>query len=118
MEAHMSDPLATQLENDVYPRRGPAPFATPRQHPEIIKVSAQSRSTSVAGAIAGVVRDVRKAEVQAIGAGAVNQAIKAAAIARGYLLLDGIDVVIIPSFSDVDIDGSERTAVRLTIEPR
>jgi stage V sporulation protein S len=89
-----------------------------RTGPDIIKVSAQSRSTSVAGAIAGVVRETRRAEVQAYGAGAVNQAIKASAIARGYLLLDGIDVVIIPSFSDVDIEGAERTAVRLTIEPR
>jgi stage V sporulation protein S len=56
--------------------------------------------------------------VQAIGAGAVNQAMKAAAIARGYLLLDGINIIVIPSFSDVMIDGSERTAVRLSIEPR
>ena len=89
-----------------------------KTHPDIIKVSAQSRSTSVAGAIAGVVRECGRAEVQAIGAGAVNQAVKAAAIARGYLLLDGINVIVIPTFSDVDIEGSERTAVRLTIEPR
>ena len=87
-------------------------------HPDIIKVSAQSRSTAVAGAIAGVVREAGRAEVQAIGAGAVNQAVKAAAIARGYLLLDGINVIVVPTFSDVDIEGSERTAVRLTIEPR
>jgi stage V sporulation protein S len=85
---------------------------------EHIKVSATSRSTLVAGAIAGVVREHGRAEVQAIGAGAVNQAVKAAAIARGYLLLDGINVIIIPSFSEVDIDGSERTAVRFSIEPR
>lgn len=86
--------------------------------PEIIKVSANSRSTAVAGAIAGVVREHGRADVQAIGAGAVNQAIKAAAIARGYLLLDGINVVVIPSFSEVDIEGTERTAVRFAIEPR
>lgn len=85
---------------------------------ELIKVSATSRSTAVAGAIAGVVREHGRAEVQAIGAGAVNQAVKAAAIARGYLLLDGIDVVLIPSFGEVEIDGAERTAVKLTIEPR
>lgn len=85
---------------------------------DVIKVSANSRSTAVAGAIAGVVRENGRAEVQAIGAGAVNQAMKAAAIARGYLLLDGINVIIIPSFSDVAIDGSERTAIRLTVEPR
>jgi stage V sporulation protein S len=85
---------------------------------EIIRVSANSRSTAVAGAIAGVVRQHGRAEVQAIGAGAVNQAVKAAAIARGYLLLDGINVVIIPSFSEVDIEGSERTAIRFSVEPR
>ena len=85
---------------------------------ELIKVSATSRPTAVAGAIAGVVREHKRAEVQAIGAGAVNQAVKAAAIARGYLLLDGIDVVVIPSFSEVVIDGSERTAIKLLIEPR
>ena len=85
---------------------------------DVIKVSANSRSTAVAGAIAGVVREHGRAEVQAIGAGAVNQSMKAAAIARGYLLLDGINVVVIPSFSDVSIDGSERTAIRLTVEPR
>ena len=85
---------------------------------DIIKVSANSRSTAVAGAIAGVVREHGRADVQAIGAGAVNQAIKAAAIARGYLLLDGINVVVIPSFSEVDIEGTERTAVRFGVEPR
>jgi stage V sporulation protein S len=85
---------------------------------ELIKVSATSRPTAVAGAIAGVVREYKRAEVQAIGAGAVNQAVKAVAIARGYLLLDGIDVVVIPSFSEVVIDGTERTAIKLTIEPR
>lgn len=85
---------------------------------ELIKVSATSRSTAVAGAIAGVVREHGRAEVQAIGAGAVNQAIKAATIARGYLLLDGINVVLVPSFGEVDIEGAERTAVRFAVEPR
>ena len=85
---------------------------------ELIKVSANSRSTAVAGAIAGVVREHGRAEVQAIGAGAVNQAVKAATIARGYLLLDGIDVVLIPSFGEINIEGTERTTVKLTIEPR
>ena len=91
---------------------------TPSGAPDVIKVSASSRSTAVAGAIAGVVREHGRADVQAIGAGAVNQAIKAAAIARGYLLLDGINVVVIPSFSEVIIDGTERTAVRFAVEPR
>ena len=85
---------------------------------DILKVSARSRSTSVAGAIAGVVREHKRAEVQAIGAGAVNQAVKAVAIARGYLALDGIDVVCIPAFAEVDIDGQERTAIKLIVEPR
>jgi stage V sporulation protein S len=85
---------------------------------DVIKVSAESRTSAVAGAIAGVIRDHGRAEVQAIGAGAVNQAVKAAAIARGYLHEDGIDVVCLPEFTTVDIDGKERTAVRLVIEPR
>jgi stage V sporulation protein S len=84
----------------------------------VIKVSAGSRTSSVAGAIAGMVREHRRAEVQAIGAGAVNQAVKAAAIARGYLLEDGIEIILLPEFTTVDIEGNERTAVRLVVEPR
>jgi stage V sporulation protein S len=84
----------------------------------VIKVSADSRTSAVAGAIAGVVREHRRADVQAIGAGAVNQAVKAVAIARGYLHEDGLDVICIPEFTSVEIDGKERTAVRLVIEPR
>ena len=84
----------------------------------ILKVSARSRSTAVAGAIAGVVRESGRAEAQAIGAGAVNQAVKAVAIARGYLALDGIDVICIPVFTEVDIEGQERTAMKLIVEPR
>jgi stage V sporulation protein S len=85
---------------------------------DTIKVSAKSRSTAVAGAIAGVIRESRHAEVQAIGAGAVNQAIKAVAIARGYLEQDGLDIYCIPTFAEVDINGEERTAVKLAIESR
>jgi stage V sporulation protein S len=85
---------------------------------DIIKVSAHSRSTAVAGAIAGVIRETRHAEVQAIGASAVNQAVKAVAIARGYLQEDNIDIVAIPMFIEVDINGQERTALRLVVEPR
>jgi len=85
---------------------------------DVIKVSAGSRTSSVAGAIAGVVREHKRAEVQAIGAGAVNQAVKATAIARGYLQEDGIDVICIPEFTSVDIEGKERTAIRLVVEPR
>ncbi|HEX9118174.1 MAG TPA: stage V sporulation protein S [Anaerolineae bacterium] len=85
---------------------------------EVIKVSAHSRSTAVAGAIAGVMRDHKHAEVQAIGASAVNQAIKAIAIARNYLALDGMQIVCLPEFVEIDIEGQERTAVKLVIEPR
>ena len=85
---------------------------------EVIKVSAHSRSTAVAGAIAGVMRDFRYAEVQAIGASAVNQAVKAIAIARNYLLLDGITIIGFPEFVEIDIEGKERTAVKLIIEPK
>lgn len=85
---------------------------------DVIKVSAKSRSTAVAGAIAAVMREHRYAEVQAIGAGAVNQAVKALAIARGYLEGDKIDIVCTPYFTEVDIEGQERTAVRFTVEPR
>ena len=85
---------------------------------EILKVSARSRPSAVAGAIAGVVREFGRAEVQAIGAGATNQAIKAAAIARDYLLDTDIDVVCVPAFIDVTIDNEDRTAIRLVIEPR
>ncbi len=88
-------------------------------HPAVIKVSAHSRSTAVAGAIAGIVREQGRATVQAIGAAAVNQAVKAAAIARVYLLdRDGLDVICIPSFVEIDIDEQERTALRFLIEPR
>lgn len=85
---------------------------------DVIKVSAESRTSAVAGAIAGVVREHKRAEVQAIGAGAVNQAIKATAIARGYLHEDGLDVICIPEFTSVEIEGKERTAIKLTVEPR
>ncbi|MGB1251575.1 MAG: stage V sporulation protein S [Candidatus Promineifilaceae bacterium] len=85
---------------------------------DIIKVSARSRTASVAGAVAGVMRESGKAEVQAIGAGAVNQALKAIAIARGYLLEEAMDIVCIPSFVDITIEGADRTALRILVLPR
>ena len=85
---------------------------------EMIKVSANSRTSAVAGAIAGVVREHKRAEVQAIGAGAVNQAVKALVLAVGYLKNDGIDIVCVPEFADVTIDDKVRTAIKLVIEPR
>jgi stage V sporulation protein S len=108
----------TQANEITQPANGRGHAGTHSGVVEIIRVSATSRSTGVAGAIAGVVREHGRTDVQAIGAGAVNQAVKAAAIARGYLLLDGINVVIIPSFSEVDIEGTERTAIRFSVEPR
>ena len=85
---------------------------------EILKVSSRSASNSVAGAIAGVIRDSGTVEIQAVGAGAANQAIKAVAIARGYLAPLGIDLICIPAFGNVVIDGEERTAIRLICEER
>jgi len=84
----------------------------------VIKVSANSRTAAVAGAIAGVMREHRYAEVQSIGAGAVNQAVKAMILAKGYLINDGIDIICIPEFVDVEIDGKVRTAIKLIITPR
>lgn len=83
---------------------------------DVIKVAAQSRTALVAGAIAGTYRENGCAEVQAIGAGAVNQAVKAVAIAKGYLAAEGKSIVFIPSFVEVEIEGEIRTAVRLSIE--
>lgn len=82
---------------------------------DIIRVSARSRSSSVAGAIAGNMRERHYAEVQSIGANAVNQSIKAIAIARGYLREDGIAIACMPVFTEVDIEGLGRTAVRLIV---
>jgi stage V sporulation protein S len=83
----------------------------------LLKVSATSRTAAVAGAIAGVVRENHRAEVQAIGAGAVNQAVKALILATGYLRLDGIQVCFVPEFVDVTIEDKVRTAIKLVVEP-
>ena len=83
-----------------------------------MRVSASSRPAAVAGAIAGMVREHGNAEVQAIGAAAINQAVKAVAIARGYVAAEGIDLVCVPSFIDVVVDEVERTALRFVVEPR
>jgi stage V sporulation protein S len=92
--------------------------AVERHSAEVLKVSTRSRPSAVAGAIAGVIRDSGMAEVQSIGAGATNQAIKAVAIARSYLSEEGVDIVCTPSFIDVAIDDEERTAIRLLVERR
>ena len=83
----------------------------------LIKVSATSRTAAVAGAIAGVVREYHRAEVQAIGAGAVNQAMKALILATGYLRLDGIHIRCVPEFAEVTIEDKVRTAIKLVVEP-
>lgn len=85
---------------------------------EVLKVSSRSSPNSVAGAIASVIRDNFSVEVQAVGAGAANQAIKAIAVARGYLAPIGIDLICIPAFASVVIEGEERTAMKLICERR
>lgn len=85
---------------------------------DILKVSSKSNPSSVAGALAGVLKVKNVVEIQAIGAGALNQAIKAIAIARGFVAPHGIDLVCVPAFTEVIIDGSERTAIKLIVEPR
>ena len=84
----------------------------------VLKVSAKSNPNSVAGALAAVLRERETAELQAVGAGAINQAIKAVAIARSYLKTSQIDLVCVPSFIDVEINGNERTGISLAIERR
>ncbi|GAB6109173.1 stage V sporulation protein S [Fusibacter bizertensis] len=85
---------------------------------EVLKVSSKSNPNSVAGALAGVIREHGSAEIQAVGAGAINQSIKAIAIARGFVSPSGIDLICIPAFSDIVIDGEERTAIKLIVQPR
>jgi stage V sporulation protein S len=108
-DSHYGDSTDDDPMDIEFPKAGGGP-------PEVIKVSANSRATAVAGAVAGVIRDYGEAEVQAVGAGAVNQAVKALAIARGYLERDGLDISFRPYFIDVDIEGHERTAVRFQVE--
>ena len=85
---------------------------------ETLKVGTKSNPNSVAGALANVFREKGTVEVQAIGAGALNQAIKAIAIARGFVAPSGMDLVCVPAFTDIDIDGEQKTAIKLIIEPR
>ena len=84
----------------------------------MLRVSAQSNAKSLAGALAAVLRERGTVEMQAVGAGAVNQAVKAIAIARGFVAPNGIDLVAIPAFSEIVIDGEERTAIRFVVGPR
>ncbi len=85
---------------------------------DILKISTKSNPNSVAGAIAGLIKEKGKAEMQAIGAGALNQAIKAIAIARGFVAPSGVDLICIPAFTEVRIEDEERTGIKLAVEPR
>ncbi|WP_026369992.1 stage V sporulation protein S [Kallotenue papyrolyticum] len=125
LEARAAGSSGSQPEpgNERQVRRVPpaAGSARPDHAPsgaEVLKVSTRSRPSAVAGAIAGVIRESGIAEVQSIGAGATNQAIKAVAIARSYLSEEGIDIYCVPSFIDVAIDEEERTAIKLVIHRR
>ena len=85
---------------------------------EVLKISSKSNPNSIAGAIAGLVKESDKAEMQAIGAGALNQAIKALAIARGFLTPSGIEICITPSFKEILIEGKTKTAIKLKVEKK
>ncbi|WP_300384841.1 stage V sporulation protein S [Clostridium sp.] len=85
---------------------------------EVLKVSTKSNPNSVAGAVAAIIKEKNIVEIQAVGAGAINQAVKAIAIARGFVAPSGKDIVCIPAFTDILIDGEERTAIKLIIQPR
>lgn len=85
---------------------------------DVLKVSANSVPKSVAGALAAVLREKGIAEVQAVGAGAINQAVKAIAITRGYVAPNGINLICTPGFVEINIDGQTRTAIKFIIEPR
>ncbi len=85
---------------------------------ELLKVSAKSKPKAVAGALAAILRNEKRVEMQAIGAGAINQAVKAIAICRGYVAPNGINLIMYPSFAEIEIDGEERTAIKFIVESR
>ena len=85
---------------------------------EVLKVSTKSNPNSVAGALAAIIKEKNIVEIQAVGAGAINQAVKAIAIARGLVAPSGRDIVCVPAFTDIEIDGEERTAIKLIVQPR
>lgn len=123
--APAEDAPVISFEDDIDPSYGNGGYAAAEaatvveeRSGDVLKVSARSRPSAVAGAIAGVVRENGRAEVQAIGAGATNQAVKAVAIARDYLRETGIEAVCLPAFIDVTIENEDRTAIRLVVEPR
>lgn len=83
-----------------------------------LKVSSKSNPNSVAGAIVASLNENEKVEVHAVGAGALNQAIKAIAISRGFVAPRGLDLICSPAFLDIEINGDERTAIKLVVEKR
>ena len=85
---------------------------------EVLKVSTKSNPNSVAGALAAIIKEKNIVEIQAVGAGAINQAVKAIAIARGFVAPSGRDIVCVPAFTDIEIDGEERTGIKLIVQPR
>ena len=85
---------------------------------DVLRISTKSNPNSVAGAIAGLIKEKGRAEMQAIGAGALNQAVKAIAIARGFVAPSGVDLICIPAFTEIKIEDDERTGIKLLIEPR
>ena len=85
---------------------------------DILKISAKSSPNSVAGAIAGLVKENGRAEMQAIGAGAINQAVKAVAIARGFVAPTGVELVCYPAFTEVTIDNEDKTGIKFVVEPK
>ena len=85
---------------------------------DILKVSSKSSPNSIAGALAGVVREKGSAELQAVGAGAINQAVKAVCIARGFVAPAGVDLICIPAFTDIQINGEEKTALKIIVQPK
>lgn len=85
---------------------------------EILKISSKSQPKAVAGALAAVLREKSSAQLQAVGAGAVNQAVKSIAITRGFVAPNGIDLIVIPAFSEIEIEGQEKTAIKFIVEPR
>ncbi len=93
-------------------------FKESEEYMETLKVGTKSNPNSVAGALANVMKEKKKVEIQAIGAGALNQAIKAIAIARGFVAPSGKNLVCIPAFTDIVIDGEERTAIKLIVEAK
>ena len=85
---------------------------------DVLRVSSKSNPNGVAGAIANVIRDGKSVEIQAVGAGALNQAVKSVAIARGYVAPCGVDLVCIPAFTDITIEAEERTAIKIIVLQR